>query len=165
MLQPTTRGEAGLPAKCDAVPMKKSSVSIRLLASSDVDVLADVAPDVFDDAVNPDFVAEFLADERHHLAVALDEGRVVGIASAVHYIHPDKPNELWINEVGVAPTHLRRGIGRALVHALLEKGRTLRCVEAWVLTDEENTSARKLYRSAGGEEKGRPVYVTFDLRR
>jgi len=35
-------------------------------------------------------------------------------------------------------------------------------VEAWVLTDEENTPARQLYRSAGGEELGRPVYVTFD---
>jgi hypothetical protein len=27
---------------------------------------------------------------------------VVGFASAVHYVHPDKAPELWINEVGVA---------------------------------------------------------------
>ena len=59
------------------------------------------------------WTAEFLADSRHHLAVAVDEGRVVGMASAVHYVHPDKPPELWINEVGVAPTHRGLGIGRA----------------------------------------------------
>lgn len=145
--------------------MTKSSVSIRLLGSADQDVLADVAPGVFDGPINSDFVAEFLADERHHLVVALDAGRVVGIGSAVHYLHPDKPNELWINEVGVAPTHLRRGIGKSMVEALLEKGRTLGCVEAWVLTDEENTPARRLYESVGGREAERPVYVTFDLRR
>lgn len=69
---------------------------------------------------------------------------------------PDKPTELWINEVGVAPTHQRRGIGRSLVQALLEKGRVLGCVEAWVLTDEENTPARQLYGSAGGEELAVP---------
>jgi len=42
-------------------------------------------------------------DPRHHLVVAV-EHVVVGFCSAVDYIQPDKPPELWINEVGVAPT-------------------------------------------------------------
>jgi len=70
--------------------MSTSSVSIRLLNSADQEVLADVAPDVFDGPIQSDLVAEFLSDDRHHLAFALDAGRVVGrvvgIGSAVHSV-------------------------------------------------------------------------------
>ena len=136
---------------------------IRLLDSTDGAVLDRVAPDVFDGPIQTPWTAEFLADERHHLAVAVADDLVVGIASAVHYIHPDKPPELWINEVGVAATYRERGIGTALLDALFDHSRALGCAEAWVLTEEDNTAARRLYARAGGTEEERPVYVTFDL--
>ncbi len=139
------------------------SVEIRLLGPADASVLDRIAPDVFDGPVDPRWTAEFLGDDRHHLAVALDGGLVVGMASAVHYVHPDKRPELWINEVGVAPTHRGRGVGQALLAALFERGRALGCTEAWVLTEEDNTAARRLYARAGGREEARPVYVTFAL--
>ena len=76
---------------------------IKLLGRGDADVLRNAAPGVFDDSLIPSATEEFLADERHHLAVAIDGDVVIGFASAVHYVHPDKPNpEMWINEVGVA---------------------------------------------------------------
>jgi aminoglycoside 6'-N-acetyltransferase I len=134
---------------------------VRLLGSGDLAALGQVAADVFDEAVDPSLWSEFLADPRHHLAVAIEDGVVVGFASAVHYVHPDKPPQLWINEVGVAPTHQRRGLARALLDALLAKGRGLGCSEAWVLTDEGNAAARAAYRSAGGEETTGVVMVTF----
>ena len=140
-----------------------TSVKIRLLGSADADLLGHVAPDVFDGPVLPRWTAEFLSDDRHHLVVALDDGLVVGMASAMHYVHPDKPPELWINEVGVAPTHRNRGIGTLLLDALFEHARTLGCTKAWLLTEEENTAARRLYARARGTEEERPVYVTFDL--
>lgn len=96
--------------------------------------------------------SEFLDDPRHHLVVALDGEVVVGFASGVHYVHPDKPPELWINEVGVAPTHHRRGIGRRLLAALLDHGASLGCVQAWVLTSPANTAACALYAGGGGRE-------------
>ena len=138
-------------------------IEIRLLGPGDDAVLDRVAPDVFDGPVQSRWAAEFLADDRHHLAVAVDDGLVVGMASAVHYVHPDKPPELWINEVSVAPTHRNRGIGTLLLDALFEHGRTLGCAKAWLLTEEENTAARRLYARAGGTEEERPVYVTFAL--
>ncbi|NJM06632.1 GNAT family N-acetyltransferase [Candidatus Gracilibacteria bacterium] len=85
-------------------------------------MLDDVA-DVFDEAIDPRWTAEFFADLRHHLVVALDGTTVVGIASAVHYVHPDKAPELWINEVGVASSHHRLGIGRQIMEVLLAHGR------------------------------------------
>jgi hypothetical protein len=53
-----------------------------------------VAAEVFDNPIDADLTAEFLGDARHHLAVAIDDGLVVGFASAIHYVHPDKPPQL-----------------------------------------------------------------------
>jgi aminoglycoside 6'-N-acetyltransferase I len=124
---------------------------IRILGPGDGAVLQNVAPDVFDHALDPALVAEFLHDPRHHLAVAIDQDQVVGFASGVHYVHPDKTAELFINEVAVAPTHHRRGIGKAVVSALLDHATRLGCREAWVLTDRGNEAAMRLYASTGGD--------------
>ena len=136
-------------------------LEIKILDSGDRAVLDNVAPDVFDDALDPRLVAEFLGDGRHHLAVAVDQGQVVGFASGVHYVHPDKPSELWINEVGVAPGHQGRGIGKAVVRMLLQHGKRLGCREAWVLTDRDNQAAMRLYASAGGEQNDHVMFTFF----
>jgi ribosomal protein S18 acetylase RimI-like enzyme len=136
--------------------------TIRLLGSGDAAILSNVAEDVFDNDIDPRWTAEFLSDPRHHMVVALLGGQVVGMASAVHYVHPDKPTELWVNEVGVAPAYRQRGIGKQLVAALFSRGRDLGCKEAWLGTEESNTAARRLYASAGGVEE-MMVYVTFQL--
>ena len=141
------------------------SIEIRLLRAGEEAVLGRTAAEVFDDPVLPLPAAEFLADPRHHLAVALDEGMVVGFASGVHYVHPDKPApEFWINEVGVDPAFHRRGLGRALMRALLGRARELGCAEAWVLTERDNRAAMGLYQALGGEEAPEDVVMfSFDL--
>jgi aminoglycoside 6'-N-acetyltransferase I len=128
------------------------TIEIRVLRSADSAVLAHVAVGVFDRPVDPRWSAEFLADPRHHLAVALADGRVVGMASAVHYVHPDKGPELWINEIGVAPTHRGGGLGGRLLQALFDCARELGCTEAWVLANHSNHAARRLYEAVGGTE-------------
>src|SRR6516164_9396920 len=126
------------------------ALDIKILSPQDAGVLAHVAPDVFDDPIDVGRADEFLADPRHHLAVAVEDGLVVGFVSAVHYIHPDKPRpELWINEVGVAETHQRRGLATRLLHAVFAVARSLGCAEAWVMTDRANTAAMRLYAAAG----------------
>jgi aminoglycoside 6'-N-acetyltransferase I len=136
--------------------------TVRILGSEEASVLKNVAPDVFDNDVDPRWTAEFLTDPRHHLAVALEGDRVVGMASAVHYVHPDKGPELWVNEVSVTPTHWRQGIARRLVGALFECGRELGCRTAWVLTEQDNEAARGLYSVVGGVET-LEVMVEFSL--
>ncbi len=127
-------------------------IEIKVLQRGDDGILMNVAPEVFDNAIDPELTREFLEDPRHHIAVAIDSGLVVGFASGVHYVHPDKRPELWINEIALAPTHRRRGLGKALLQALFEVGRTHRCTVAWVLTDRGNTAAMALYLSLGGTE-------------
>ena len=126
---------------------------IKLLGSSDAHYLNNIAEDVFDDPIVESSAQEFLTDPRHRLVVALDGDLVVGFVSAVIYVHPDKPApEMWINEIGVAPTHQRQGIGKALMQAILEEAKRSGCREVWVLTDRTNLSAMAMYKSAGGEE-------------
>src|SRR5690349_4783412 len=88
---------------------------IKVLRRGDDAILANVAPEVFDNPIDPELTRQFLEDPRHHIAVAIDDGLVVGFASGVHYVHPDKPPELWINEVAIAPSHRGRGLGKLLL--------------------------------------------------
>jgi aminoglycoside 6'-N-acetyltransferase I len=141
------------------------AVDIKLLGPRDAGVLAKVAPDVFDDPIDAGLAEEFLADPRHHLAVAVEDGWVVGFVSAVHYVHPDKQRpELWINEVGVAATHRGRGLATRLLRAVFEAARRVGCAEAWVLTDRANTAAMRLYAAAGRARAPTDhVMFTFEL--
>jgi aminoglycoside 6'-N-acetyltransferase I len=130
----------------------------RLLGADDAALLSRVADEVFDNAVDPACVAEFLADPRHHMAVALDGATVVGMASAVDYVHPDKPRELWINEVAVAPPYRGAGVASRLLSMLFARGRERGCREAWVGTEHDNVAARALYESLGGQHSSFVMY-------
>ena len=138
-------------------------IDVRILARDEAHALERVADDVFDGPVHLDAARTYVADPRFHLAVAIDAGVVVGMASGVHYHHPDKPApQLWIDEVGVADSHHRRGLASRLLATLLERGRSLGCREAWVLTERENEAAMQLYAKAGGEASD-CVMFTFSL--
>ena len=136
-----------------------STIDVRLLGSSDVGVLDRVADGVFDNPVDPRWAGQFFGDPRHHLVVAIDDGVVVGMASAVDYVHPDKAPQLFINEVAVASTHRQRGIAARMLAELLSLGRALGCTEAWVGTEHDNTPARRLYESGGGVAEPFVLYL------
>ncbi len=125
-------------------------LSVRRLAPADLPLVL-AADGVFDDPVRPDMAGRVLAHPDHHLFGAILDGRLIGFLSAVAYLHPDKPVELWINEVGVHEDVHRRGLGRQLVLAALDHGRALGCGSAWVLTNSGNRAARGLYAACGGE--------------
>ena len=123
---------------------------VRLLVAGDLPLLL-AAQDLFDDPVRPDMAQRFLAHPDHHLVAAINEGAMVGFVSAVTYLHPDKPVECWINEIGVADAWQSRGLGRQLMLATLGHAWSLGCTAVWVLTNSGNQAARGLYRACGGE--------------
>lgn len=124
-------------------------IAVRMLRADDRGILAKLADGVFDRRIDPELAQQFVDDPRHHLAVAIDGGLVVGMASAVDYVHPDKPRQLWINEIGVADAYRRRGTGKRLLRLLLDQAVAMGCTEAWVLTDSDNQAAKALYGSMG----------------
>jgi aminoglycoside 6'-N-acetyltransferase I len=124
-------------------------VIIKVLGRGDDPVLHRVAPGAFDNPIDPELTENFLKSPASHRR-RYRPRLVVGFASGVHYVHPDKPPQLWINEVAVAPAHRRRGLATAVLRALLAVGQQYNCTEAWVLTDRTNVAAMALYASLGG---------------
>ena len=136
---------------------------VRVLSESDITLLVNSDDGVFDNPVDEKLASEFLADPRHHIVAAISDDVIIGFVSAVHYIHPDKPAELWINEVAVSLMHQNKGIGKALMKETLRLGRELGCVNAWVLTEGSNISANRLYKSAGGKiDSGDTIMYEFN---
>lgn len=127
-------------------------ITIRLLGPDDGAVLERVAGGVFDHAVKPERAAAFLAEPSHLMVVALAGDTVVAMASGVVYLHPDKPPQLWINEVGTGDDWRRQGLGRRVTEALLSAGAGRGCRYAWLGTEAENVAARALYRALDGKE-------------
>lgn len=125
--------------------------TIRLLGPTDMAVLDRVALDLFDEAIDASLLREMLGDARHHLIVAIDDRVVIGFVSGVHYVHPDKPAQLFVNEVATAEQFRRQGIARAMLDAMVAHARTLGCTEAWVLTERTNQAAMALYRRRADE--------------
>jgi ribosomal protein S18 acetylase RimI-like enzyme len=143
-----------------------SEIEIRLLGQGDEALFDNVADEVFDEPVDPVRLAAYLAEPGHHMIVAVHDGVVVGQVAAVVHRHPDKPTELYIDEVGVAPAYQRQGIARRMLDAMLAHGKAIGCEEAWVGTEPENLPARGLYeqrRSPGDAEAEPFVMYVFRL--
>lgn len=133
---------------------------IRRVRPVDEPILANVAPDVFDGPIVPDRLAAFVSDPSHCLVVAIDGDLVVGQAAAIVHRHPDLPSELYVDNLGVTPSHRREGVGRRLLDALLAWGGEQGCEEAWVGTEHDNEPARALYASYSAEAE---PFVLFFL--
>jgi ribosomal protein S18 acetylase RimI-like enzyme len=141
-------------------------IEIRKLASGDEAVLNKVAPNVFDEKVRPDLAKAFLAEPRYRIFVALDGDLVVGMATGFTHFHPDKPEEFFVNELGVDDAYLRQGIGTRLMQAILREARDMGCAEAWLGTEQTNGPALALYRKlmTGGDTEEAMSVFTYELK-
>ncbi len=144
--------------------MPPSGTEIRALGPGD-DAAVAAAEHLFDDRVDAEAAARFLADPNHHLLIAYDaDERPVGFVSGVETTHPDKGTEMFLYELAVDEAARRQGIGRALVEALATLARERGCYGMFVLTDDDNTAALKTYRSAGGGKPSTSVMLEWDFR-
>ncbi|CAL9644563.1 hypothetical protein SUDANB95_06406 [Actinosynnema sp. ALI-1.44] len=117
-------------------------MQIRRVTSHD-DVMA--AAHLFDDPPKADATRAFLADDRHHLLIAYVGDEPAGFVSGVETTHPDKGTEMFLYELGVDEAFQRRGIGTALVEALLALARQRGCHGAFTATEPDNTAALATY--------------------
>lgn len=137
-------------------------VTVKLLDFSDFDLLCSADTSVFDNPIQPERARAYLAHPDYNIALAVDGDNVVGMASGLFYFHPDKPLELFVNEVGVAESYQRQGIATRLMEVLFDAARERGVTYAWVGTEGDNLPARALYVRSGG--KGQDMaYFEFDL--
>lgn len=57
--------------------------------------------------------------------------------------------------IAVAPEHLRRGVGRALVEWIIRRCRRMGVELLWLRVRASNRSARRFYRTMGFQQRGR----------
>lgn len=138
------------------------TIAILRLTAANVGLLDRVAEEVFDEPIVPARLATYIANPVNRMIIAMDGPLVVGQTAAVIHHHPDKPDELYIDEVGVSPAWQRRGIAKAMMLAMFDWGRELGCASSWLGTETDNVAARALYVSLGepGEEI---IMFDFDL--
>jgi ribosomal protein S18 acetylase RimI-like enzyme len=122
------------------------------------------AAGLFDHQPKMDATARFLGEPGHHLLFAYDGSVPVGFISGVETVHPDKGTEMFLYELGVAESHRRRGVGRALVERLSEIARSVGCYGMWVATDDANVAALATYEGSGAKRDEKPaVILTWTL--
>jgi len=117
------------------------------------------------DASGEAHLSALLADKHTHVFVALVGAEPVGTARAHELPRLDGPRpKLLLYTLDVAPSHRRQGIGRALIEAVLALARERRCRNVWVVTNQSNTAAMRLYASTGAERPaGDDVVLVWNL--
>lgn len=123
---------------------------IHRVTPGDARLFDHIAEGVFDEAIDPERLVAWLGAGGHLMVVALDGGQIIGQCAAVMHLHPDKPAELYIDEVGTADAHLRRGVAWALTREMFTWGKALGCVDGWLGTETDNEAANGLYLKLGG---------------
>lgn len=121
------------------------SLAIHLITTANIGLLDHVDPDVFDHAIQPTLAAAYGASDLHAMFVAVEDGKVVGHIRGNVHLQPDRAPDLYIDNLGTAPSRQRRGIASALMQAMLDWGKTRGCVFAWVATETDNAQAKAFY--------------------
>lgn len=119
--------------------------SIHHITAANTALLDRVDPDVFDHPIDQRHLAAYVADPRHGLFVAVENGAVVGHIRGNVHLQPDRAPDLYIDNLGTAPSHQRRGIAARLMEALVAWGTAQGCTYAWVATETDNDGARGFY--------------------
>lgn len=84
----------------------------------------------------------------------------IGIATGA--IHRSRPGAI-LYSMWVAPVARRRGIGRGLVHAVIEWARARDLPAVWLWVNDANTAALRMYTAAGFEPTGRREGAAHEL--
>ncbi|WP_293898412.1 GNAT family N-acetyltransferase [Phenylobacterium sp.] len=133
-------------------------VDIVRIGPADAHLLERVAEDVFDEVIDPERLAAYLAEPGHLMVLAIHEGEVVGQARGMVHRHPDQPTELYIDNLGTTPARRREGLATRMLDDLVAWARSLGCEAAWVGTEVDNAPARTLYERRGSEAETFVMY-------
>ena len=139
------------------------TIEVRRIGPGGTHAFDAIAPDVFDEPVDPAFLAAYLNEPNHLMVLAFEDELVIGQCAAVLHRHPDKPVELYLDEVGTASTHRRLGVARLMLDAMFAWGRELGCTEAWLGTELDNVAARGLYDGRSPTEAEQMMFYLFKV--
>lgn len=113
---------------------------------------------------------EFLANQTNYLLAAYVDNSLAGFLYAYELdrLEQDKPM-MFLYSIDVLPEYRRQGIGKRLIVELKRICAERSVSKMFVLTDEENTAAMRLYQSTKGKrvlsDNALFVYENLDMDR
>ncbi|MEM1051600.1 MAG: GNAT family N-acetyltransferase [Pseudomonadota bacterium] len=134
---------------------------LHWISASNADLLGNVAAGVFDYAIDQTRLTAYLAQPVNWLCVAVYKGLVIGMAMAVVHNHPDKPTELFLDEIGTGDDWRRNGIARFMIQAVFERADAEGIEQIWLGTEPDNEAANGLYQGFKHERENAVIYY-FD---
>ena len=141
---------------------------VRRAAGADLELAHQALTEVHcREAVNDAAVEKSLADPSCYLMLAIEDGRVIGslIGHALRKAHR-RELQFLLYEIDVRQECRNRGVGRALVEAFVAEARAAGAFEIWVLTNQSNLAAMKMYSACGFRRvHGDDVMFSLDLRK
>jgi ribosomal-protein-alanine N-acetyltransferase len=124
-------------------------VLIRNAEEKDLDALSALEDECFSLPWTREQLRGELPDERHEFLVAEEDGAVVGYIGMMCVL-----DEGYISNVAAAPEARRRGIGTALIGALLRRAAERELSFVTLEVREHNEPAIRLYTAQGFEPVG-----------
>ena len=141
--------------------MSSLDLSIHWIDQTNAQLLDRVAPGTFDHAIDPEHLANYLAKPANWMAVAIHGDLVVGMLMATPLDAPDKPTEIFLNEIGTGDDWRRKGIAHRLMEKLFERADAEGIEEIWLGTEPDNDAANGLYQEFKHEREDAVIYY-FD---
>ena len=141
--------------------MSQLALSTHWIDASNTHLLQKVAAGTFDHDIDPQRLERYLANSANWMGVAIHVGQVVGMVMAVVHTHPDKPTELFLDEIGTGDDWRRKGIARVLMQKTFDRADEEGIDEIWLGTESDNIPAQKLYEGFKHEREDAVIYY-FD---
>ncbi|WP_337660952.1 GNAT family N-acetyltransferase [Erythrobacter sp. Alg231-14] len=139
-------------------PGKAAEFELHWINADNAHLLENVAAGVFDEAIVPARLMAYLANPANMMCVAMSGDLVVGMVMCVVHLHPDKPTELYLDEIGTGDVWRRQGVARALMLKVFERADDEDIEEIWLGTEPDNTPAIGLYESFGVKPEKALIY-------
>jgi putative acetyltransferase len=100
------------------------------------------------------------------IALVAELGGAIAGNADLKQLWPALVRHVGVVSVGIDPAHQRRGIGRALMNALVDHARACGLLRLELYVRSDNDGAQALYRSIGFEQEGvRRRFVRLDAER
>jgi GNAT superfamily N-acetyltransferase len=147
----------------ETAEVETGEVEIRLAVTPE-DVEA--AGHLFEHELQPSAVRRFLGDSSHHLILAWDGGRPIGMVVAIEMTYPDRGTEMFLYDMRVEDDYRGRGIAHAMLDRLEALAVDTVCGAVWVVTGtgEANAGARSTFVSRGAVEDRDRVRYSWGIK-
>jgi ribosomal protein S18 acetylase RimI-like enzyme len=125
------------------------------LRGGDEELAEQVLQRFFLEDLRDNHIHNFLISDHNYLLVAVWEGVPVGVLLGYRLERPETQRpKLFVYEMEVLAAQRGRGIGKVLINSFQDIARQVNATEIFLMTNQSNIPAMRLYESTGGVQEG-----------